>query len=48
MCIRDSTTGDEVEIGETRLRFAALCSKDFNWENVESEEGFDDDDVEIA
>ena len=40
--------GDEIEIGETKLRFAALCSKKFNWEIAETEEGTDDDDVEIA
>jgi hypothetical protein len=40
--------GDEIEIGETKLRFAALCSKKFNWEIAETEEGNDDDDVEIA
>ena len=44
----DLSNGDEIEIGETRLRFVALCSKDFNWESAETEEGTDDDDVEIA
>jgi hypothetical protein len=44
----DLTNGDEIEIGETQLRFVALCSTEFNWENAETEEGNDDDDVEIA
>lgn len=44
----DLKNGDEIEIGETRLRFAALCSSEFNWESVETDEGNDDDDVEIA
>lgn len=44
----DLTNGDEVEIGETKLRFVAVCSSEFNWENAETEEGTDDDDVEIA
>ena len=44
----DLANGDEIEIGETRLRFVALCSKDFNWEEAKAEEGTDDDDVEIA
>ncbi len=44
----DLKDGDEIEIGETRLRFVALCSAEFNWESAETEEGTDDDDVEIA
>ena len=44
----DLTDGDEIEIGETGLRFVALCSKKFNWTVAETEEGTDDDDVEIA
>lgn len=44
----DLKNGDDIEIGETRLRFVALCSKDFNWDMTETEEGTDDDDVEIA
>ena len=44
----DLTNGDEIEIGETRMRFVALCSNEFNWENAEREEGDDDDDLEIA
>ncbi len=44
----DLKDGDEIEIGETRLRFVALCSDKFNWESAETEEGTDDDDVEIA
>lgn len=42
-------TGDEIEIGETRLRFVALCTGGFNWETTEDEQkGSDDDDMEIA
>lgn len=45
----DMKDGDEIEIGETRLRFVAICTKDFNWtSNDDSEEGTDDDDLEIA
>ncbi|MDA9865147.1 FHA domain-containing protein [bacterium] len=40
--------GDEIEIGETTLRFAALCSPKFNWDVSAAEEGSDDDDLEIA
>ena len=44
----DLANGDEVEIGETKLRFVAICSTEFNWDIAETEEGTDDDDVEIA
>ncbi|MEO0915416.1 MAG: FHA domain-containing protein [Pseudomonadota bacterium] len=44
----DLKNGDSIEIGETKLRFVALCSSDFNWDMAEKEEGTDDDDVEIA
>lgn len=44
----DLSNGDTIEIGETRLRFVALCSAEFNWDTAEKEEGNDDDDVEIA
>ena len=44
----DLSDGDEIEIGETRLRFIAICSDAFNWDTAETEEGTDDDDVEIA
>ena len=44
----DLEDGNEIEIGETKLRFVALCSKEFNWDIAETEEGTDDDDVEIA
>lgn len=44
----DIADGDEIEIGETRLRFVAICSGAFNWDTAETEEGTDDDDVEIA
>ncbi len=41
-------SGDEIEIGETQMRFIAVCSAEFNWDVAETEEGTDDDDVEIA
>ena len=44
----DLSDGGEIEIGETRLRFIAICSDAFNWDTAETEEGTDDDDVEIA
>lgn len=44
----DLKDGDEIEIGETRMRFVAICSDDFSWERAEHEEGGDDDDMEIA
>ncbi len=44
----DLKDGNEIELGETKLRFVALCSKKFNWDIAETEEGTDDDDVEIA
>ena len=44
----DLTNGDEIEIGETAMRFVAICSTDFNWDTSQTEEGIDDDDVEIA
>jgi len=44
----DLKNGDEIEIGQTKMRFVALCSDEFNWENAEREEGGDDDDMEIA
>ena len=40
--------GDEIELGETRLRFVSICSNDFNWENAQLEDEGSDDDVEIA
>jgi hypothetical protein len=40
--------GDVIEIGETRMRFIAICSKTFNWETAETGEGSDDNDMEIA
>jgi hypothetical protein len=43
------SNGDEIEIGETVMRFVAICSDDFHWAEEEvQEEGTDDDDVEIA
>lgn len=44
----DLKNGDEIEIGETRMRFVAICSEDFNWEQAGNEGGDDDDDMEIA
>lgn len=38
-------TGDIIRIGETVLRFVALCDKSFNWSDGSSEE---DEDVAIA
>jgi len=37
--------GDEISIGETTLRFFALCDDEFNWDQIRAEE---DGDVEIA
>ncbi|MEM9797849.1 MAG: FHA domain-containing protein [Pseudomonadota bacterium] len=39
-------SGDEIKIGETTLRFVALCGPDFDW--AEKEEGGDGDDMAIA
>lgn len=44
----DLKDGNEIEIGETKMRFVAICSKKFNWEDVKESEGSDDDDMEIA
>jgi hypothetical protein len=44
----DLTDGDEIEIGQTTMRFAALCSDAFNWNQAEGEEGDNEDDMEIA
>lgn len=44
----DLKDGDEIELGETRLRFVGICSKDFNWEMAQAEDEGSDDDVEIA
>ena len=45
----DLLNGDEIEIGETRLRFIALCSKEFNWDDQDGDQtDEDDDDMEIA
>ncbi len=38
-------TGDVIRIGETVLRFVAMCDKDFNWSGGDTEE---DEDVAIA
>jgi len=38
-------TGDVIRIGETVLRFVALCDKSFNWSDGTTEE---DEDVAIA
>lgn len=42
------TDGDEIELGETRLRFVGFCSTNFNWEMAQAEGEGSDDDVEIA
>lgn len=45
----DLTDGDTIEIGETKMRFVAICSSSFNWsKNNEDDEGSEDDDVAIA
>ncbi|MDA9865168.1 FHA domain-containing protein [bacterium] len=44
----DLKDGDTIEIGETQMRFIAICSDEFDWKSAETEEGIDDDDVEIA
>ncbi|NNE89353.1 MAG: FHA domain-containing protein [Silicimonas sp.] len=44
----DLKDGDEIELGETRLRFVGICSNDFNWEIAQLEDEGSDDDVEIA
>jgi hypothetical protein len=41
------TTGDEVKIGETTLRFVALCTEEFNWV-APDDEVEEQDDVAIA
>ena len=40
------TTHDEVKIGETTLRFVALCNNDFNWDENPGDE--ENEDVAIA
>ena len=40
-------SSDIVRIGETTLRFTALCGEDFRWDD-DSEDGEDDEDVAIA
>lgn len=41
------TTNDEIKIGETKMRFIALCTEEFNW--VDSGDGSEEsDDVAIA
>ena len=44
----DLSDSDEIEIGETKMRFIAICSDKFSWEDTETQEGSDDDDMEIA
>ncbi|MGB3315128.1 MAG: FHA domain-containing protein [Albidovulum sp.] len=39
------SNGDLIRLGETTLRFVALCDADFNWDGEDSEEA---DNVEIA
>lgn len=46
---KDLTDGDTIEIGDTQMRFVALCSHKFNWDQADQvEEGAEDDDLEIA
>ncbi len=40
-------TGDVMRIGETVLRFVALCDENFNWDDNDAD-GEDDEDVAIA
>ena len=40
-------TGDVIRIGETALRFVALCDETFSWDD-KSEDGEEDEDVAIA
>lgn len=45
----DLKGGDEVQIGETTMRFVAICSDKFNWIEADlDDEGDEDDDLEIA
>ena len=45
----DLKGGDEIQIGETTMRFVAICSEKFNWiEADQADEGDEDDDLEIA
>ncbi|MEM8802730.1 MAG: FHA domain-containing protein [Pseudomonadota bacterium] len=45
----DLKSEDEIQIGETTMRFVAICSDKFNWiEADQDDEGDEDDDLEIA
>lgn len=45
----DLKGGDEIQIGETTMRFVAICSEKFNWTDADvQDEGDEDDDLEIA
>lgn len=39
---------DEISIGETTMRFVAICSKKFNWDEPKTQERSGDNDLEIA
>ena len=45
---KDISDGDTLEIGETKMRFVAICSPTFNWSKSEEEDEGSDDDVAIA
>ena len=40
-------TGDEIKIGETTMRFVALCTEEFNWTDADSGSE-ENEDVAIA
>ncbi|KIT15280.1 FHA domain-containing protein [Jannaschia aquimarina] len=40
------SSGDEIRLGETTLRFVAICGDQFDW--ADTDEGEDDDDLAIA
>lgn len=45
----DLKGNDEIQIGETTMRFVAICSETFNWTDADQQdEGDEDDDLEIA
>lgn len=40
--------GDTIEIGDTKMRFVAICSSSFNWSKTNDDDEGSDDDVAIA
>ncbi len=42
------TDGDTIEIGETKMRFVAICTSSFNWSKTNDDDEGSDDDVAIA